>query len=282
MRLQPIFPLHQPAIAAETLALHVCACAEDIHEIFLHYGIQVTPYGEFALQLKVGLSYGVVEWGIIGREEKTYFFRGEAVDGCAASEHYADKGDIIFDRQVGQLLRRVPRSLLAEMRQIELDRLADGYVRLKKFPETLAQQLTPPDLPPLPEMQEAVLRHFLPDALIHFTAQGEFRRVVAIFISFEGITTLAEFNDWAFLLIENIKRFSGYFNHLDFGDKGGVVICGFGAPVAHEDMVDRALNFILSVKEALTGFDTLSGLTFRAGITYGMAFTGIAGGQKTL
>ncbi|MCP4403157.1 MAG: AAA family ATPase, partial [bacterium] len=199
---------------------------------------------------------------------------------CAESEHQADKGELIFDKHFAQLLRKAPHSLQAEIRGMVMERLAGGFFHLTHIPETLLRQIELPDLPPLPTLQQDVVAHFLPESLLHFTQHGEFRHVVAIFISFEGIDSLAEFNDWAFVLTDNITRFSGYFNHIDFGDKGGVVICGFGAPVAYEDMVDRALGFIMSVQQELTAFETLSALKLRAGITFGFAYAGIAGGEK--
>ncbi len=69
-----IFPLVNPAILEGMGVLHVLACADDIQKTFEQYGIQTTPYGQFALQVKVGLSYGNVGWGVIGRSDKSYFF----------------------------------------------------------------------------------------------------------------------------------------------------------------------------------------------------------------
>ena len=51
----------------------------------------------FEIGIKVGLSYGQVDWGIVGREHKAFYFRGKAIDNCAGCEHYAESGDIVFD-----------------------------------------------------------------------------------------------------------------------------------------------------------------------------------------
>lgn len=277
-----IFPFENPALPDDLLALHVLACVNKIQTIFRQHGIQTTPYGQFALHLKIGASSGMVEWGIVGHDEKTYFFRGPAIDGCAASEHHADKGDFIFDAQVEQLLRQIPRTFegIPSLYEIELERLAEGYCHLKKLPEALLQFLTLPRLPPEPPLNRDILAHFLPDVVLDFTETGEFRYIISIFIEFEGISAVWELNNWAFILIENIKRFEGYFNHLDFGDKGNMVVCGFGAPVAQENLITRALSFILAVKDNIKDFETLSKLKFKAGITYGIAYAGIAGGKK--
>ncbi len=274
-----IFPLNPELMPDATLAWHVLACGDRIQAIFRRYGLQKTRFGEFRLQVKVGISCGGVHWGIVGKEDKAYFFRGEAIDGCAGSEHHADKSDIIFDEPVARLLQHVPRTSESAW-HIESEGVAEGYSRLRKLPNTVARQLSLPKLPRRPRLSKKVVARFLPDVVIDFKEIGEFRPIVPIFISFEGIATLQELDDWTFIVLKNIKTFSGYFNHLDFGDKGGMIVCGFGAPVAYEDMIDRALNFILTVKQDLTGFENLSGLKMRAGITYGIAYAGIAGGKK--
>ena len=119
-----------------------------------------------------------------------------------------------------------------------------------------------------------------PKRMIDLTEIGEFRHVVSIFISFAGISTHDELHDWACVLLANIKTFGGYFHRMNFGDKGGFVLCGFGAPVTFENLIDRALDFLLAVKKDLKGFKNLSGLRYRAGTTYGIAYAGIAGGKK--
>jgi len=273
-----IFPISNNVIPVEELVFHVLGCAEKIRPIFRRDEI----LGQSPLQFKVGLSKGNVNWGIVGKTEKTYFFRGEAIEGCAACEHHLKmrQGDIIFDENVAQLLGRGPGTFVQHIRFIEFDRLEGGYYRLKKLPDALLQQLTPPEQPGRPELRQDVVARFLSTAIIDFAATGEFRPIVPIFIAFEGISTINELNDWAFVLIKNINTFGGHFNHLDFGDKGNTVLCGFGAPVAYERIIDRALRFMLAVKEDIKGFENLSGLNIRAGITYSTAYAGIVGGEK--
>jgi predicted ATPase len=61
---------------------------------------------------------------------------------------------------------------------------------------------------------------------------------------------------------------------MDFGDKGPVLVCHFGAPVAHENDVQRAADFLLALK------DESHGLRWRAGLTYGTVYAGIIGGSE--
>jgi class 3 adenylate cyclase len=148
-----IFPVNEDVIPTHDLLLQVLACVDTIHTLFRQHGIQTTPYGQFALQFKVGLSQGTVDWGIVGDTTKAYFFRGAAIDGCAASEHQADKGDVIFDTSVAQRLRQIPGTTERgrSLRAMKLDRLAGGYYRIKALPDALREQVPqrrpPPDGP---------------------------------------------------------------------------------------------------------------------------------------
>jgi predicted ATPase/class 3 adenylate cyclase len=271
-----IFPFRDDVIPDDELVFHVFACVGKIQSIFHRHGIQTTPYGQFALHFKVGLSRGTVNWGIVGKTEKAFFFRGEAIDGCAIAEHQADKGDVMFDEQVAQAIRKAAHLVESPW---NISQRQGGYYHLHEIPKAVAQ-LNRPKLPRSPRLNKQVVSQFFPEILVDFSEIGEFRRVVSMFISFEGISTLSALDDWAVVLLENLNTFGGYFHRMNFGDKGGFVLCGFGAPVTYENIIDRALNFILAVREALPGFQNLAGLRFRAGITYGTAYAGIAGGEK--
>ena len=165
-----IFPIGGDVIPANEFVLHVFACVGRIQSVFLRHGIQTTPYGQFTLQFKVGLSGGTVNWGIVGKTEKTFFFRGEAIDGCAISEHRADKGDIIFDEQVAQAIRKAPRIAGSAWNS---SRLQGGYYRLHDIPKA-ADQLKRPKLARSPRSSKKVVSRFFPEALIDLTEIGEF------------------------------------------------------------------------------------------------------------
>ena len=277
-----IFPFHDDLMPPDEVLLHVLACVKKLQSIFRQYRIQTTPLGQFLLQFKVGLSGGNVNWGIVGQTDKAYFFRGEAIDGCVASEYQAEKGEVIFDSNLAQQLRKVSGSSQSAryLRSLQVDRLKGGYYRIKEFPESLLEEFGMPVLPDTPELHPDILARFVPELLIHLSEQGEFRYVVSIFISFDGISTINALNDWASLLLTTLNTFGGYFQCINFDDKGGSVLCGFGAPVMYENEVERALDWIFSIKEGVRGCEHLSGLTFRAGISYGRVYAGIAGGEK--
>ncbi len=94
--------------------------ALKIKKLFEQIGVQETgDFGKFTLSVKMGLSYGKVIWGIVGYErdsaaivDKTYFFRGEAIDGCANSEHQCDKGEIIIDKKLYHIISNKQRQIV--------------------------------------------------------------------------------------------------------------------------------------------------------------------------
>jgi class 3 adenylate cyclase len=221
-------------------AFHLFSCAQNIQSIFENDGLQQTKVGDFQLQVKIGLSYGNVDWGIVGHERKTYFFSGEGVDGCAHSEHQAEKGQTIFDD-----------SILSEVEKtnITFDDKKNGYFRLLDIAQN------PKDVVPIkkvkqPQLSEKIASAFLPQNVVEYSQTGEFRNVIPIFISFQAASK-ETFNEFVSILMESANKFGGYFNKLDSGDKGNVAIIVFGAPKAFEDNTRRALNFILSVKQDL-------------------------------
>lgn len=265
-----VFPLQSIPDDLTIQSLRVAYSATQIQTIFKNEGMQQTKFGDFELKVKVGLSYGDVSWGIVGKTDKAYFFRGEAIDGCAYSEHHAEKGDIIFDSAFQKVLR--PNAVGSET-------VTENYYRLTQvYDYQTARKL--PQVASEPRLIKQVVRDFIPESVIAFTQLGEFRNVVSVFISFEGLTEKSELDGFVSILLEHVNRFSGYFNKIDFGDKGGVVLCLFGAPIAFENNVERALDFILAVKRDINQAITLKNLNLRAGITYGMVYAGIVGGQK--
>ena len=72
--------------------------AYRINKIFDKSGKVKTKHGDFDLGVKIGLSYGRVDYGILDAEvQKAYYFRGDAINSCAASEHKADRMQIVAD-----------------------------------------------------------------------------------------------------------------------------------------------------------------------------------------
>ncbi len=258
-----IFPLDE---ADSQQGKHVVLAAMTARYLFSQRQFR---FGNFTIGIKFGLSFGEVEWGIVGRSSRAFYFRGQPVDGCATCQMKAKDQDIVIDDALRQHL---PKGQFA---MLEME---PGFHRIKgDVRKGQELPLVPINMPPID--REVALK-FLPEAIVEYNQEGEFRDVIAVFISFDGVDKHELFDDFASIILEQINSFSGYFKEIDFGDKGGVMVGFFGAPVSFENNTDRALEFIFSMREELRELQARSGLRYRVGATIGTAYTGIVGGKE--
>lgn len=225
-------------------------------------------FGGFPISIKIGLSFGSVEWGIVGQRRQAYYFRGAPVDHCARGQSLAGRLEIVLDASLHSLVE----SYGFELRETE-----EGFWKLVNTPPIKTSAGRPPELPAI---DEATGLRFLPKEVTTFNQAGEFRTVIALFLSFEGLKDHALLDEFATVVLDQADNFSGYFKEIDFGDKGGVMAVFFGAPVSFENNVSRALEFFFAVSAETEELRQRTGLKFRAGITIGTAYTGIVGGEE--
>ncbi len=227
-------------------------------------------FGDFEIGLKIGLSEGMIEWGIVGRRRRAFFFRGTPIDRSALNQSKA-KGmgySIVLDQA---LYESLPEGL-AEVRPIDEEAF---------FLENASVPSLTPAQPALDRKFDPTLAvDFLPDALFHNNLEGEFRTVLSIFISFRGLQSYRELNQFAGIVLEQAHNFQGYFKEIEFGDKGGVMVIFFGAPRSFENNQDRALEFVSTIQQETEALQKRFKLQLRMGLTLGTAFTGIVGGEE--
>lgn len=233
-----------------------------------------TSFSEFTIGIKTGLSFGQVKWGIVGEKHKSFYFRGPAIDGCANGQMQAEQQQIIVDQAFADELRKTTPASAISLTHCAID----GFFVVNEKPD--ASDLPLPASTKLPALEPEVLAQFLPKTLLEFTPRGEFRTVVSVFISFEGVSNFEHLNSFATEVLNQINNFSGYFKEIDFSDKGGVIVAFFGAPVAYENNVERALEFVTSLQDELIPLQINSGLRFKVGIAEGIAYTGVIGGLE--
>ena len=255
-----------------TQAQNIILCAEKILQTFKENPVQKTKFGNFEFGVSIGLSTGIIEWAIVGSKDKSFYFKGEAIDDCARSENAGSINEIIIDERIKQHLK--PEG-------IKLKQTADNFFRLQgvKITNTnFSKHKT--STSHLGFTKEIFSKKFFSEAVFKVKDPGEFRNVVSVFISFDGITENDELNKFFTILIDNINFYSGYIENFDFGDKGGVIPCFFGAPVSYEDNLSRALNFISTTKQKIFNDSHLNQLKYRMGITFGKVYAGIIGGDE--
>jgi len=235
-----------------------------------------TPYGAFAISVKAGLSLGDVAWGIVTAadgQRASYYFEGAAIDGAAAAQQHARPGEIVLDapfcRACAVQVEAVGEGAAHKTEAGAAQPSAPAaYFRLV----SIEDDLPPPRSPNLPEPEPDLLRRFVSPDVVRQRVSGEFRQVVSVAMSLPTVRTAAQLAIFAQTVFSLLKRYGGLLNRLDFGDKGAHLVLFWGAPVAHENDVERALNFILDLQEQ-------TAIPLNAGVTYRIAHAGRIGGQ---
>ena len=237
----------------------VLKSANVIQDFFSVNKIFKSKYGDFPFAVKVGLSYGLVDWGIVGNDDsKAYYFKGYAVDNCAFAEHFCDQGDIVADENILNLFR----DKIAKSAQKN-----DSGTIFHQILETKDYE-TPEKPAVAPVLSEEAAAVFAGHNELNFPA-GEFRDAVSVFISFESVPDLDTFIN---VVIDKQEAYGGSHPHLDFGDKSGNVLVFFGAPISYENNLDRALKFILGIRDEMD-----PSVKLRAGICQGILYAGYNG-----
>ena len=231
--------------------------AVAINKIFQEIGTRKTKFGNYDLSVKVGLSAGNVNWGIIAGEHLcSYYIRGEAVDAASKSEHHCQTGEIIADAAFLKL----------ELADAKFTKRDESHYKFVSSPAERSKKQT--------EAEEAGtdfdIAPFVPQDILKLKIQGEFRDVISCFISFRDEVNLEENISH---ILNLTHKYGGYFNKLDFGDKGGVILVLFGAPTASERMYKRACDFASEI-------NTMKDFPLRAGLTFGTVFAGFVGSKR--
>jgi predicted ATPase/class 3 adenylate cyclase len=242
-------PAHRALTAGHNILAHMVANPNHL-----------TPYGSFPFRVKVGIAAGEARWGILKgakANQHTYYFSGTAVDECAHAEHYANGGDLIVSREI---VAQMGPALTAVS-------LPETTAFLKV---TAVHDKTTPVPPQLPAVDNEQARAFMPSALIEELFTGEFRQIISMFISLDQVSTHSELATFMRDVFDLQTQYGGFFNRIDFGDKGCNLLLFWGAPVAHENDVERALNFVLDLRERTP-------TPIRVGITYYIAHAGYIG-----
>jgi predicted ATPase len=252
-----LFPFETSSAETACRAL-AAACAIQKH--MQMHGDYRTEYKTFHVSAKVGLAEGQVSWGILYSEtgrRGVYYFQGSAVDGCAEAEHHAKAGDIVLDR-----------GITAHLGNLVVVEPVEQYYRANKIAGDLPSGQTVQ--PYAGDLQ--VIARFYPENVVTQILSGEFRQVVSMFISLPSVRTEKQLSIFVETMFALQDKYGGLLNRLDFGDKGTNVLLFWGAPVAYENDIQRALNFILDLQ-------TLTSIPISAGVTYRISHAGYSGGR---
>ncbi len=243
-----IFPLEDGG--SEDRALHALAAAEQIRNQSENQDRARTPYGEFTIQVKVGLAAGTIGWGVIDSqsgERSAYYFQGQTIVASGEAEHHAAAGQIVMDAEMFDSVKAAVRCTPV-----------DAFYLLEEIKEPLPE----PQAVQVYEPEARIMGRFFPPSLLDQVQSGEFRQVANLFIKLPTVRTeqqLDRFMQSVFVLQD---RYGGLLNRIDFGDKGTHLLLFWGAPTAYGNDIGRALNFVLGLQEH-TSIPISAGATYR-------------------
>ena len=249
-----LFPIENDE---QNTAMRALASAWTIQEQLAENPVRQTVYGKFTFSVKIGISIGDVTWGILRSTDElsaTYYFRGSAVDDSAKAEHVARPGEVLLMENVCTLLQnKIVTSPLA------------SFQRFSGF----AIELPDPSPSVFPPADVEISKLFVPEEIITQNIRGEFRQIVNLFIRFPDLSD-EELSRCVRTTFELREKYGGLVTRLDFGDKGCNMLLLWGAPVAYENDIGRALNFVSELKIRLD-------FPITAGVTYYVAHAGYLG-----
>ncbi|MEY2950832.1 MAG: hypothetical protein RLZZ248_2033 [Bacteroidota bacterium] len=252
------------AIFPKDQKLHEGAAVQVALEIS-DFFTQVNP--SIAIGFRIGIANGSVEWGIVGNFPKGYYFRGIAITNATECQKQAQVNKI-------NIHPTVDISAIYQFAKL-IGTNQFGCFQIEAKPDFSPTEIYQPFIEP----NEMVTRLFIPDSVILHRKSGEFRTVISIFISFTGLESHHALNILSTIVLEEMFTYSGYLKEIEFGDKGGVLTCFFGAPQTFENIADRAYAFLRAFSKRTT--DELANVEFswHAGMTQGRTFAGFIGNR---
>ena len=245
----------------------------------IHFGDEVVT-----LALKIAVVVGPVRRFIVG--DPNYLLMdvlgGETLSRLAGAEHQAEKGDVIIDEQ----------AVAALGDGVQIKEWRTDHESHERYAVVMSLNLTVPDKPwpflsPTSLSDEQARSWLLPAVYRRLQgAQGAFlaelRPSSALFLRFGGIDydNDEEAPQKLNVFIQGVERilarYEGSLLQLTIGDKGSYLYASMGAPIAHEDNVDRNLRVAWELVTLQKQLDFIEPL--QIGVTYGRMYAGAYGG----
>ena len=244
--------------------------------------LEIEGVGEITMALKVAIAAGPVRRLVVGDPSMQLLdvLAGATVERMAQAEHFARPGDIVLTAEVyaalGQKVEVEPvvgQTELFLLKRLVKPSAARFWDELVFQPEKVVpqEQLESWVLPAVYARLKSGMSEFL----------TELRSAVVFFLRFEGLdydgddqagVKLDQFIRWAQAAA---SAYDGNLLDLIIGDKGSYIYFAFGAPVAHQNEVERALRVTLTLKTppAEMGWIQQVGI----GVSQGTLRTGVYG-----
>lgn len=247
--------------------------------------LQTNGGEQVSLMMKAAVAAGPVRRFVVGDPQYTLLdvMAGKTLENLANAEHQANKGEIILDAAAVDALGE--RVQIAEWRTDE--HTGGRFAVVTGLKENFAKIEKPWPLPDVDTSTVEQLQTWLLPSVYRLlrAGQGEFlaelRSASALFLRFGGIdydddeSAPQKLDAFMHQVQKILARFDGSLLQLTLGDKGSYLYAAFGAPIAHEDDVDRAASAALDLQTLPAQFDFLEPL--QIGLTYGRMRVGAYG-----
>ncbi len=221
--------------------------------------LTVEGVGEVVVALKVGIAAGPVRRFVIGDPalQLQDVLAGATIERMAEAEHFAQPGQVVITDEV--------HTGLGDKVEVELEAVVGqaGLFVVSRLPKHAAARFWD-ELVFQPEegllVSQEELRPWLLPAVYARLKAGmcdlltELRTAIVLFLRFDGLNY--DEDDQAGLKLDRFVRwaqacataYGGNLLDLTIGDKGSYIYFAFGAPVAHQNEVERALKVALSLR----------------------------------
>lgn len=257
-------------------------CAFAMQKIMAKYEtISILGGQTVNLGIKIALSVGAAQRLLIGDPaiQLLEALVGREVDQVVSIHESLEKGDVAIGID---LIHKFSGSI-----SVRAQRQTPEGARFALVEEK--SKLTEPNpWPQIPPLDDAVARRWVYRS-VYNRIEGEeieflteLRQAIPLFVKFTGIDydqdeNAAEKLDQFVRCVQSVlERYEGYLCQLTIGGKGTNAFIAFGAPIAHEDNVDRALATALRLKEVTAGLGFIQPI--QVGLTRGQLWAGAHGG----
>ena len=258
------------------------ACGLTLLDVVARRAGAAGPTGApHALAIKVAVTSGVVRRFVVGdpRLHVLDAACGAAVDRVAIAEGLAHGGELLVGEEVVRALG--PRATVTAWREGGGERFAVLGALAGVAPPPPRAAFDPAAL------SEAQLRPWLLPSVYQTLQSGQIdyladlRQAVALFVRFDGLDLAgdaavgAKLDAYVRFVQGVLVRYEGALIQLTIGDKGSYLYAAFGAPVAHEDVVERALAAALLLRTPPPAL----GIGVRIGLSAGRMRCGAYGSE---
>ena len=261
--------------------LRACAAAQAIQRAMAAFARLDYPGGQVSLAIKTAVAAGPIQRHVVGdpRIRLIDVLAGGVLERMAAAEQVAGQGELLVDGESA-------RCWLNCLSGAWVERNGAQFFRV----EGLRSPLTPE--PPQSEIHlpDGVVRPWLLAPVYSRLAsqQGRFlaelRPAAALFLRFDGLDfeanpdaggQLDQYIRWVQAVVD---RFEGSLIQLTTGDKGSYLYAAFGAPIAHDDDIPRAVFAALELAASPQRFPFLRSVGM--GISHGRMRVGAYGSES--